>query len=110
MIDWTRINELVAEFGPEDFAEVVELFLAEVEGAIDQLDDDAQNLQGHVDRLHFLKGTALNLGFAAMSDLCRKGEEAARTGGEMIGKHQIQAAFEASRQQFEHGLPDVLAA
>ena len=37
MIDWSRVHELVDEIGAEDFGEVVELFLAEVETAIDLL-------------------------------------------------------------------------
>lgn len=37
MINWKRVNELRDEIGPEDFAEVVELFLEEVEQVIDKL-------------------------------------------------------------------------
>ena len=34
MIDWTRVSELRDEVGAEDFDEVVELFLEEVDEAI----------------------------------------------------------------------------
>ena len=41
MIDWTRVNELVDEIGTEDFGEVVELFLMEVDHAIGLLANGA---------------------------------------------------------------------
>ena len=37
MIDWTRVEELRNEIGPEDFAEVAELFLMEVEDTLSRL-------------------------------------------------------------------------
>ena len=35
MIDWSRVEELRDKIGAEDFDEVVELFLSEVEDRID---------------------------------------------------------------------------
>lgn len=111
MIDWTRISELIDEFGPDDFAEVVDLFLAEVEGAIAQLDDLDKSPENWAEQMHFLKGAVLNLGFSAMSDLCRKGEEAARGGDiTVVSAHDIRTVFDASRKQFELDLPARLAA
>ncbi|MBV0913536.1 Hpt domain-containing protein [Anianabacter salinae] len=70
MIDWTRVNDLRFEIGEDGFPEVVELFLEEVEevmarllSAGDAADED----------LHFLKGSALNLGFAELARLCDTG-------------------------------------
>ena len=37
MIDWERVSELIDEIGAEDFGEVVELFLDEVDNAIQLL-------------------------------------------------------------------------
>ncbi|WP_322867234.1 hypothetical protein U5922_014250 [Aquicoccus sp. G2-2] len=37
MIDWRKVTELRDEIGEEDFAEVVDLFLAEIDEAIGQL-------------------------------------------------------------------------
>ncbi|WP_442970022.1 hypothetical protein [Roseovarius sp. ZX-A-9] len=37
MIDWSRVAELRSEIGAEDFDEVVELFLEEVEAEISVL-------------------------------------------------------------------------
>ena len=58
MIDWDRLKELRDEVGAEDFDEVVELFLDEVEGVMDRLRDspDVDTLE---EDLHFLKGSAL---------------------------------------------------
>ena len=40
MIDWSRVNELRDEVGAEDFEEVVELFLEEVEEVIEETPKD----------------------------------------------------------------------
>lgn len=79
MIDWAKVTELRDEIGSEDFAEVVELFLEEVDEVISQLRDGVppEKLEGC---LHFLKGSALNLGFKAFSSLCAAGEAAAAAG------------------------------
>lgn len=75
MLDWTRIEELREEVGHDAFAEVVDLFLEEVGGVLERLDPGAATIE---DDLHFLKGAALNLGFAELADLCNAGEQAAR--------------------------------
>ncbi len=63
MIDWTRVSELRDEIGAEDFGEIVEIFLEEVEEEISALRDGVEN-EALEAKLHFLKGSALNLGFA----------------------------------------------
>ena len=79
MIDWERILELRDEVGAEDFGEVVELFLEEVEGVLDRLrvSPDLSSLE---EDFHFLKGSALNLGFAAFGSLCLAAEKASAEG------------------------------
>lgn len=75
MIDWGRVAALQEEVGPEDFDEVVELFLQEVDEEIGNL---AVSLAGAdlQEKLHFLKGSALSLGFEDFSNLCQCGESA----------------------------------
>lgn len=73
MIDWDRVATLREEVGAEDFDEVVELFLAEVEEVIDRI-KSAPDLKRLEEDLHFLKGSALNLGFVDFSELCQEGE------------------------------------
>ncbi|MFD0859517.1 Hpt domain-containing protein [Roseovarius aquimarinus] len=104
MIDWSRVTELRDEIGAENFAEIVTLFLEEVETEIDALRagcaEDALEA-----RLHFLKGSALNLGFTDFSRLCQMGETAAASGraGDVDLAATI-ACFEASREDFMRGL------
>ncbi|SFR00803.1 histidine kinase [Poseidonocella sedimentorum] len=67
LIDWARIAELREEFGEDGFSEIVKLFMVEVESGIDALERD---VEARAERLHFLKGSALNLGFSAMAVIC----------------------------------------
>ena len=69
MIDWNRVDELRNEVGQEDFIEVVDLFLEEVEDIIDRFRNGTQ--EDAIDEtLHFLKGSALNIGFSKLALLC----------------------------------------
>jgi HPt (histidine-containing phosphotransfer) domain-containing protein len=100
MIDWSQVAELRAEVGEDDFPEVVALFIEEVEEVLARL----RGAESHGDLtadLHFLKGSALSLGFAEFSQLCRAGEAAAAQGrGGDIALGEILAVFEVSRHQF----------
>ncbi len=110
MIDWSRVFELYNEVGAEDFDEVVELFLEEVEEVIERLRTapDASQLEQD---LHFLKGSALNLGFATFSDLCKKGERLSADGrADTVNVPEIIAEFERSKTGFLTELPARLAA
>ncbi len=79
MISWDRVAELKEEIGEEDFAEVAEMFLEEVDEVIERLrispDPDLYEQD-----LHFLKSSSLNLGFEALSKLCGEGERLAAQG------------------------------
>lgn len=77
MIDWDRVAELRSEIGDAGFPEVVELFLEEVGEVLDALPgpDAPAELAA---QLHFLKGSALNLGFGAFGALCAGGERRLR--------------------------------
>ncbi len=79
MIDWERLNELISEVGEESFAEVAEVFLEEVAEVIDRLKANPapESLESE---LHFLKGSALNLGFKTLGKLCHDGEQHAASG------------------------------
>jgi len=100
MIDWERVEELKQEVGADDFAEVVELFLEEVEDTITRM-KDTPTLGTLEDDLHFLKGSALNLGFSRFSSLCQTGETAAAGGeGNTISLPKIFACYDSSRVEF----------
>ena len=105
MISWERVRELRSEIGEEDFAEVVELFLQEVEEVLDRLRATPDPASHEAD-LHFLKGSALNLGFQALGTLCRD-SESARGEGRAIGTDTIDRVIdvyaESKRRFLAHG-------
>jgi HPt (histidine-containing phosphotransfer) domain-containing protein len=104
MIDWERTNELCAEIGSDGFAEIVELFLDEVEGVVRRLSKQPDPSRFEAD-LHFLKGGAWNLGFAAFGALCQDGErEAAGGRPDEVDAAKIVAAYYASKAEFMAGL------
>nr|WP_204115021.1 Hpt domain-containing protein [Shimia biformata] len=95
MIDWSRVNDLKDEIGEDDFAEVAEIFLEEVDDAIARLPRSTDLAAD----LHFLKGSALNLGFCDLGTLCQLGESAA-AGGAKVDIAAITSAYSLSRQAF----------
>lgn len=72
MINWQRTTELAEEVGPESFDEVFDLFIDEVEDALTRL--TATDIEMLRKQMHFLKGSALNLGFRAVANLCQSAE------------------------------------
>lgn len=103
MIDWTQVDELRKDMG-DSFAEVVEVFLQEVEDAIGRLDRAAPAAETAAE-LHFLKGAALNLGFTTFAALCTEGEEKANTG--KVAENDLDAVrgcYRNSREAFLAGL------
>lgn len=100
MIDWARVQDLKDEIGEEDFAEVVDMFMAEVEEVISRL-NAMPDLAAYEADLHFLKSSALNLGFSELSALCHDGERRAAAGqaaGVDLGP--IFAAYAAAKAAF----------
>ena len=111
MIDWARVDELLEEIGVEDFGEVVDLFLDEVETAVGKLDAAGDNPVLVEEHMHFLKGAALNLGFDALARICQQGEAAAAANApQEVTSEQVRAVFSQSRAIFERELPGKLAA
>jgi len=106
MIDWPRVKELREEVGAEDFDEVVELFLEEVEEVIGKLrGGDRGQLEQD---LHFLKGSALNLGFEDFSRLCMDGERQSASGAQDgVDLSEIIQSFESSKAGFLAELPNL---
>lgn len=109
MIDWDRVRELRGEIGAEDFAEVVGLFLEEADEVIARLSADGGAKVLAAD-LHFLKGAALNLGFAALSALCQDGERRASAGDLSVDLEAVRQAYAACRAAFESGAEAAFAA
>ncbi|HHS93885.1 MAG TPA: Hpt domain-containing protein [Rhodobacterales bacterium] len=103
MIDWSRVHELKDEIGEEDFAEVAEMFMMEVEEVISRL-KTAPNPAAYEEDLHFLKSSALNLGFADLSSLCQAGEAASASGqADTVDLAPIFSVYDASKAAFLAG-------
>jgi len=103
MIDWTRVRELKDEIGEEDFAEVAEMFIGEVEEVIDRLKTSPEP-ERYEEDLHFIKSSALNLGFDALSALCETGERKAAAGdSESVELAPVFASYAASKTAFLAG-------
>lgn len=104
MIDWTRVEELRLEIGGEGLAEIVELFLDEVEGVVMRL-MAAPDLAALEQDLHFLKGSAWNLGFVELGAICQDGEKRAAAGrGAEVDISAVADCYGASKVVFMAGL------
>lgn len=103
LIDWQRVCELRSEIGADGFTEVVGLFLEEVDAVLARLQPPVPaRLE---DEMHFLKGSAWNLGFAAFASLAQAGERAAMRGdGAEVDIAAIAACYARSRKSFLDGL------
>jgi HPt (histidine-containing phosphotransfer) domain-containing protein len=97
MIDWDKVQELAEDVGRDGFDDVLDLFLQEVETALQTI-AMADDLEA---ALHFLKGCALNLGFADFARLCAKGETlAARGRPDEVDFTALTRAYVESRDIF----------
>ncbi len=100
MIDWARANELKEEVGEDAFAEVIDMFLQEVEEVMDRLNPTLSAGQ-LADHLHFLKGSSLSLGFADFAQLCSASEVIVKEQGhEAVDLPALQKTYDDSREAF----------
>lgn len=105
MIDWSQVAQLRNEVGVEDFDDVLDLFFEEVEEVTARLADPAPPKKLG-EKLHFLKGSALNLGFSKFSAACHKGEElCAKGAAAQVDISEILATYSGSKQSFLAALP-----
>ena len=103
-IDWARVRDLRDEVGAEDFEEVIDLFMSEVQECLGSVDQNAAASKMEED-MHFLKGSALNLGFASFADYCQVGEKAAAAGSpQEVDVTMVRALFAQSHKTFSDGL------
>lgn len=100
MIDWDRLNELRDEIGAEDLADVVAVFLDEADEVMERIQGGLAAAQMEA-QLHFLKGSALNLGLRDFADLCQEGEKRASAGdAEPVDMGRLVALYAASKTAF----------
>lgn len=102
MINWAQIKQLEEDVGAEDLAEVIEVFLEEVDEAVDILRGANKMTDAELaPALHFLKGSAANLGFAEFADLCSEGEKLANaSAGDQVDLSAVVMLYDTSRQEF----------
>lgn len=93
MIDETRVIELKEEIGEDDFADVLAIFLEEIDEALGNLDPSGPSDQLASD-LHALKGSAQNIGFAGFAEICRTAEV---DGAPSDLQARLRAAFTSSK-------------
>lgn len=104
MIDWNHVRRLRDEIGVDAFEEVVEMFLDEVETEIAKL-RTSRGMRDLDVQLHFIKGSALNLGFAEFAALCQWGEAAASNGMTAnVNLTELMACYDRSKATFLAGL------
>ena len=104
MIDWKRVEELRTEIGTDGFAEVAEMFLEEADATVETLVSGPapDEVEG---QLHFLKGSALNLGLCDLAALCQDGERKAATGhGADVDMAAVANVYRMSRHALLAGL------
>ncbi len=110
MIDWTRLNELRSEIGAEDLAEVAASFLDEAGEVVRRL-ASAGSAPDLAAQLHFLKGSALNLGLKDFAALCQEGERRlAGAGNAPPDLVRLVSVYEASKAAFRGALAQGTAA
>jgi len=103
MINWAQVDDLKADMA-DAFDEIVEVFLQEVDEGIGKLNGAGSSSMLAAD-LHFLKGAALNLGFADFAAMCSVGEASANNGkGDQVDLDALQTCYSESRQEFVNGL------
>ncbi|MDF1854970.1 Hpt domain-containing protein [Pseudooceanicola sp.] len=102
MIDWSKAHELIAEIGPDDFIEVAKLFLSDADDVVDALLPD----EALARQLHYLRGSAVTMGFTAVAALCQQGE--ATIDGQRLDEidlGEIARTYWKSRQIYLEELP-----
>ncbi|MGI9391292.1 MAG: Hpt domain-containing protein [Boseongicola sp.] len=100
MIDWNRLSELRSEVGEDDYDEILVLFFDEVASVLDSI--ESANVDAMKRDLHFLKGSAMNIGLTDVSALCQDYELALATNpDDTIDLSAIRHAFLASKEKIE---------
>lgn len=72
LVDWDRVRDLRDEIGEDGFDDVVAVFLEESDAVVDRIRNGGAASDAE---LHFLRGAALNLGFADLAETCRNGAD-----------------------------------
>ncbi|MBK5934017.1 hypothetical protein C8N32_10926 [Rhodovulum imhoffii] len=100
MIDWIRVSQLREEVGHDAFEDVVALFMEEIDAVFVALSPNSRLEED----LHFITGSALNLGFDALCRLCREESRKAKARGPgAVNIVALRDCYRASRSAFLDG-------
>jgi len=99
MVDWQRIEALKSEIGPDDFNEVLEMFVSELDEVLGQLGEDVDQMVP-AETFHFLKSGALNIGFAEFAGLCQRGEKSALNGSAVVSASDLIETYTRSKAAY----------
>ena len=97
MIDWERIEDLRREVGQKDFADVVGLFFEEIDCSLPEVFEHTEPDEIR-DLLHFIRGSAFNLGFFELARLCEPDFFTLETG---LSAEKIRSYFERLQRSYE---------
>lgn len=97
MIDWERIAELQEEIGEDDFAEIGQVFVEEIEEKLSELAASSERTPAD---FHFLRGSAANLGLTSFAEACKDAETRSKS-GEVIDLAPLKALFDAALSELE---------
>ncbi|MBD3679756.1 MAG: Hpt domain-containing protein [Rhodobacteraceae bacterium] len=103
MIDWKRIDELRSQVGPDDLPGLLAEFMTEMEQGLAELslDEPAPKIAAN---LHFLRGSALNIGLRQLAALCQNYEDAANRGNPPTGApERLRASYRTAKSALLQG-------
>lgn len=101
-VDWDRLNELRADIGEEDFADVAMLFVSELQETLDTL----VATQASAADFHFLRGSAANLGFVTLVEACAAAEAACKD-DDVPDVALVQTTFAAALAEVAPHVPEL---
>ena len=100
MIDWERVRTLHDDLGEEGFAAVVALYFEETDAAFGRLAAAATAREAE-QAFHFLRSSALNMGFADLAEICARAERRAVAGAPTRDEAvAARAAYDPARTAF----------
>ncbi|MBL4627215.1 MAG: Hpt domain-containing protein [Roseicyclus sp.] len=104
-VDWDRLNELRADIGEEDFADVAMLFVAELQETLDGLTEQSATTAD----FHYLRGSAANLGFVTVVAACTAAEAACNSEA-LPDVEAVRSAFAAALAEVGPHVPELAQA
>ncbi|MBT0957679.1 Hpt domain-containing protein [Alphaproteobacteria bacterium KMM 3653] len=96
MADWDQLKDLQEMLGTEDCLVLVDMFEAEAKPVLGQF-HKGDTLNSPDQDLHFIKGSALNLGLNKLADACAELENTVATGAKVNADSLKSIAAQAIR-------------